>query len=282
MLRSIKIAAASSAITPDVRENGAHIRELMTQARAMGARLIHFPEGALSGYVKSQVRDWNAVDWVALRAELDSIAAHAGRLDLWTVLGCNHRLTPPNRPHNSLYVISATGSPVDRYDKRLCSQTELNDWYAPGVRPVVFDVEGFKFGAALCIEVHFPELFAEYERLGVDCVLFSAYSNDPMFGIQAQAHAAANSYWLSLSTPAQCSAALPSGVIGPDGQYISRRSSDERPGLACGEIDREGPRYAIALTKARPWRAAARSGEIHKPRHVDDIQSNNRTSFFVA
>lgn len=63
------IGAAQCNITPDVRENGRHIRDLMSSARAAGCRLIHFPEGALSGYVKSQIKDWAAVDWKALREE---------------------------------------------------------------------------------------------------------------------------------------------------------------------------------------------------------------------
>jgi predicted amidohydrolase len=41
------------------------------------------------------------------------------------VLGSAHPLTPPHRPHNSLYVISDKGQLVDRYDKRFCSNTEI-------------------------------------------------------------------------------------------------------------------------------------------------------------
>ncbi len=49
---TIAIASAQSHITTDVRANGLHVRELMTKAKALGARLVHFPEGALSSYVK--------------------------------------------------------------------------------------------------------------------------------------------------------------------------------------------------------------------------------------
>ncbi|WP_268995508.1 hypothetical protein [Microvirga roseola] len=37
---SIKIAVAQSLITPDVRANGSHIRDLMAQAATEGARLV--------------------------------------------------------------------------------------------------------------------------------------------------------------------------------------------------------------------------------------------------
>jgi hypothetical protein len=47
----------------------------------------------------------------------------------------------------------------------------------------------------------------------------------------------------------------------------------------CPEVDRAEPRYAVALTKARPWQAAARSGEIYAERIVDDPRSADRFSF---
>lgn len=276
------IATAQSLIAPDVRENGQHVRDLMSSAKATGCRLIHFPEGALSGYVKSQISDWGAVDWKALREELDAIADHAARLGLWTVLGCNHRLTPPHRPHNSLYVISDKGALVERYDKRLCSHSELTDWYAPGAESVVFDIDGVRFGMALCIEVQFPDVFMEYARRGVDCMLFSAYSDDPMFGILAQAHSATNNFWFSLSIPALRGNHLSAGLIGPDGHFLARVGTNGAPGLACSEIDQGDARFDIAINKARPWRASARSGEIYSERRVKDVRSYDRTSFFAA
>jgi predicted amidohydrolase len=74
----------------------------MAAAADSGARLIHLPEGALSGYVKTQITSWDVVDWEAQRAALEQVMRAAARLRLWVVVGCNHRLTPPHRPHNSL------------------------------------------------------------------------------------------------------------------------------------------------------------------------------------
>lgn len=282
MASLFSIAAAQSSITPDVRENGRHIRNLMLSAKAAGCRLIHFPEGALSGYAKSQIKDWATVDWKTLREELDAIAEHSARLGLWTVLGCNHRLTDPNRPHNSLYVISDEGMLAGRYDKRLCSNTELTDWYAPGAAPFIFDVDGIRFGMALCIEVQFPELFIEYERLGIDCLLFSAYSEDLMYRLLARAHAAFNNFWLSLSIPALPGNHLSAGLIGPDGSLLATASEDGKPSIVCGRIDKNDPRFDISINKARPWRAAARSGKIFEIRRVIDPRSDDRLSFFTA
>ncbi|WP_246744817.1 carbon-nitrogen hydrolase family protein [Methylocystis sp. Sn-Cys] len=277
-----RIATAQSGITPDVRENGRRVRDMMSAAKSMGCRLVHFPEGALSGYLKSQIHDWTAVDWRALREELDAVSEHAARLGLWTVIGCNHRLQPPNRPYNSLYVISNEGKLAGRYDKRMCSNAELNDWYTPGAEAFVFDVDGVRFGAALCIEVHFPELFIDYGRRGVECMLFSAYSDDPIHELLSRAHAAANNFWVSLSIPALPGNRLSAGFIGPDGYWLARAGTKGAELLVHGEINKKNSQFDIAINKARPWRAAARSGAIYAERRVADTPSDDRMSFFTV
>jgi predicted amidohydrolase len=116
--RPIRIAVAQSLISADVRANGLEIRELMRRARAEGAAIVHFPEGAMSGCSTAQIKGWDRFDWEALVDELESVAGLARELSLWVVVGCSHRLTPPHRPHNSVYVISGRGEVVTRYDKR--------------------------------------------------------------------------------------------------------------------------------------------------------------------
>lgn len=275
-MSNIILAAASSLITPDTRANGLHIRKMMEQARAEGARIVHFPEGALSGYVKSEIASWNDVDWECIRSEISLVAETAKALGLWVVLGCNHRLTAPNLPHNSLYVISDRGELVDRYDKRLCSHTEINGWYSPGTSPVVIDVDGYRFGLALCIEVQFPEVFMEYGRLGADAVLLSAYARETVFHVLAQAYAAANNLWVSVSTPAQCATGLPVAVFAPDGSLVTKGSSTGAPSLIRATLDRDDEKYDIALKKAQPWRALARKGDIYSERMADDERSRNK------
>ncbi|GLH77876.1 hypothetical protein SSBR45G_27840 [Bradyrhizobium sp. SSBR45G] len=252
---TLSIAAASSVIDANVRANGMHVRALMTKAAALGVRLVQFPEGALSGYVNAEIHDWDAVDWRTLQAELELTAAHAARLGIWVVVGANHQRTPPLWPHNALYVISDRGAVVGRYDKRVISHSEAMHWYTSGTEPLVFEVDGFRFGCALCIEIHFPELFMEYARLGVDAVLFSAYADDPIFDVAARAHAAMNNVWFSVSTPASCRSSLPCSLIGPDGFPFGRPTAEAD--LVHGVLD--AAKYEIALTKARPWRAKVRA-----------------------
>lgn len=247
----------------------------MRVAAADGARLIQFPEGMLSGYAKNPIQDWSEVNWEVVRRELEQVMALAAQLKLWVVLGSAHPLTPPHLPHNSLYVISDQGELVNRYDKRFCSFTETTRFYAPGSEPLVFDVDGFRFGCAICVEINFPPLFIEYDELGVDCLLLSAYPIDSIFFVKARAYAAIHNYWLALSVPSECAHLMMSGLIGPDGERLGHLETTE--GVVVDHLDRDAPELDIVLNKARPWRAVASTGEFYANSYVVDPRSANKT-----
>jgi predicted amidohydrolase len=142
---------------------------------------------------------------------------------------------------------------------------------------VVFDVDGFRFGMAICIEINFSDLFADYDRLGVDCLLLSAYPVDSIFATKARAYAAIHNYWLSLSVPAQTTQLLHSALIGPHGEVLADAGAES--GLVVGTLDRKAPALHGALNFARPWRAIARAGEIYEERRVTDDRSRVRNEF---
>jgi predicted amidohydrolase len=275
-MTGIRMAIARPTISADPTANGKRVRSLMRKAAAARARLIQFPEGMLSGYAKAQVADWSEVDWKVVAAELEQVMRLAGELSLWVVLGSAHPLTPPHRPHNSLYVVSDTGELVDRYDKRYLSHTEVTNFYTPGFEPVVFDVDGYRFGCAICIEVDFPPLFAQYERLGVECLLLSTYGADETFQTKAAAHAAINCYWVSVSLPALPDDPTPAGLITPAGLYTTQATGQSE--LTIATIDREDPTLTVPLRQARPWRATATKGTIYHSRAVADPRSRDRTT----
>lgn len=292
MTRTLRLAVAQSTVPEDptdprlLRASGAEIRDLMRQASAAGARLVQFPEGAIV-YPGKHVMcadgpaDWSRAAWDVLREEAEAVADLAGSLGIWTAFGSIHRLSGTNRPHNSLYVVSDRGELVGRYDKRFLSHTEVSHLYTPGVEPLVFEVDGFRFGCVICIEVNFPELFAEYERLDVDCVLASVMVDDAPRSVVAQAYGTLYDYWVGYSPPAQFSATAPAGIVAPGGRWIARCDGDGRPGVAIADLDRDAPDADIdvALRLARPWRRTARAGLYEKHIVHGDPRSEARTAF---
>jgi predicted amidohydrolase len=273
--KPFRIAIAQLPISGDARKNGDEVRKAIREAAVGGARLVQFPEGMLSGYAKNPISDWAEVDWRAVREELEAIMTLAADLKIWIVLGSAHPLTPPNRPHNSLYIISDEGKLVNRYDKRIISHTEVTRFYTPGCEPVVFEIDGFRFGCVICVEINFPKLFIEYSELGIDCLLFSAYPVDAIFDTKARAYAAIHNYWVSLATPAETASFIKSALIGPDGEVLNQIETER--GVVFAELDREAPELDVALTKARPWRASIAADPAYKTRHLNDPRSVNRT-----
>ncbi|MGW3960153.1 hypothetical protein ACWED2_10035 [Amycolatopsis sp. NPDC005003] len=251
MNQTLRLAVAQSTVPEDpadrdaLRASGAEIRALMHEASAAGVRLVQFPEGAITYPSKYAV----AGGGMAELAEADWSRA------AWDVMR--------------------------EEAEAVLSQTEISYLYTPGVAPLVFEVDGFRFGCVLCIEVNFPELFAEYEHLNVDCVLASVMVDDAPRSVVAQAYGTLYSYWVGYSVPAQFSATAPAGVVAPGGRWIGRCHGDGRPGLAVAELDRDAPDADIdvAIRLARPWRRTARAG-LYEHRFVHgDPRSDTRTAF---
>lgn len=55
-MTTLTVAAAQSRISSDIATNGETVRRQMREAARAGARLVQFPEGALSGYAVEQIR----------------------------------------------------------------------------------------------------------------------------------------------------------------------------------------------------------------------------------
>lgn len=273
--KPFRIAIAQLPITGDAHRNGREVRAAMHEAAKGGARLVQFPEGMLSGYAKAPILDWAEVNWADVRTELASIMKLAAELKIWVVLGSAHPLTPPNWPHNSLYIISDEGALINRYDKRRVSHTEVTRFYTPGSEATVFEIDGYRFGCIICVEINFPELLIEYGKLGVDCMLFSAYPVDAIFSVKARAYAAIHNYWVSLATPAETATFISSALIGPDGEIINKIESEQ--GVIFGELDRNAGQFDIPLNKAKPWRASIATDPRYQTKQLNDPRSVNRT-----
>ncbi|MEU4390328.1 carbon-nitrogen hydrolase family protein [Kribbella sp. NPDC023855] len=254
---SLRIAVAQSTVRQDpsdadaLRASAAEVRRLMQDAANEGARLVHFAEGALcfpDKVVMSELgpdeigpSDWSKADWTVLQEELDRIAALSGQLGIWTVIPSIHQL-PAARPHNSVYVVSDQGKIFTRYDERMLSTTKVTWMYTAGEKPVTFEVDGWRFGLALGLDVLFPELFTEYDRLDVDAVLVSyATTGVPQnehIGVQVRGTASMNTCWISLAVPANPGAGLESGVADPTGTWAAKGPEDGTPGIAVTDLEK--------------------------------------------
>jgi deaminated glutathione amidase len=239
----LRIAACQFAVGESIAENARTIRRFMQRARKAEADIVHFSECALSGYAGTDLPGFAEYDWDLLKQETLKIMELAGRLGLWVVLGSTHPLTPPNKPHNSLYLINPEGKIADRYDKRFGTPGDL-DHYTPGDRFVTFTLNGVTCSLLICFDLRFPELYRELCRQGVQCVFHSFYNarqrgpsvHTHIMRQTMQCHAATNHMWVSMTNSSGYLSPYPSCFIQPDG-VIAAQLKANRPGMMVNTVD---------------------------------------------
>ncbi len=239
----LRIATCQFPVSAHIERNARAIVRLLQQAKKSRADIVHFSECALSGYAPTDWKNLKGLDWNGLVKLTQAIMAQAKKLRLWVALGSAHRLTPPHKPHNSLYLINPAGRIVDRYDKRFCMAPELAH-YSPGHHFVTFTINGVKCALLICFDLRFPELYRELKKQKVQCILQSFYNarqsgpsvHTHIMRQTMQAHAATNHFWVSMANSSARYAPYPSCFIRPDG-VIERQLSMNRPGLMVNTVD---------------------------------------------
>ena len=241
--RTLKIATCQFAVSDSVKRNAKNICDFLHKAKKARADIVHFSECALSGYVGTDFPNFAGYDWDLLKEETEKIMSLAAKLRLWVVLGSTHRLTEPNKPHNSLYLINAEGKIVDRYDKRFCTTGDLRRM-TPGTRFVNFTIKGVKCSLLICFDLRFPELYRPLYKQGVKCI-FQSFYNARQQGPSVHTHimrqtmqcrAATNYFWISCANSSGYYAPYPSCFIQPDGKIVQQLRMN-RPDIMVNSVD---------------------------------------------
>jgi predicted amidohydrolase len=279
--RVLKIATCQFAVGSSIKRNSKNICDFLHKAKKARADVVHFSECALSGYVGTDFPNFEDYDWDLLRAETEKIMSLAARLKLWVVLGSTHRLTEPNKPHNSLYLINPDGRIVDRYDKRFCTPGDLRR-LTPGNRFVHFSIKGVKCSLLICFDVRFPELYRPLYKEGVKCV-FQSFYNARQKGPSIHRHimrqtmqcrAATNRLWMSCANSSGYYAPYPSCFIQPDGKIVKQLKSN-RPGMMVNSVDLKMKFYDPMVD----FRDIVLAGVLSNgPEALSDLRSKNTKS----
>ena len=279
--RTLKVATCQFAVGASIKRNSLAICELLNKAKKARAEIVHFSECALSGYVGTDFPNFEGYDWQMLRDETEKVMALAAKLKLWVVLGSTHRLTEPNKPYNSLYLIGPDGGIVDRYDKRFCTPGDLRRLTA-GDRFVNFQINGVKCSLLICFDLRFPELYRQLYKQKANCV-FQSFYNARQKGPSVHTHimrqtmqcrAATNHLWVSMTNSSGYYSPYPSCFIRPDGKIV-RQLRPNRPGLMVNTVDLNRKFY----DPMADFRDMAISGKLNNIRQaVNDPRSRNRTN----
>ena len=302
----LTVATCQFSVSAEIAANAAQIKRQMTRASRGGARVVHFPEGALSGYAGTDFETFDGFEWDPLRQATEDIAGNARSLGIWLVLGSAHRLTDPNKPH--LYVINDAGQIVERYDKRFCgggAEGTSGDLahYSPGSHFSVWTIDGVRCGALICYDYRFPELYREYVRRGVQLVFHSFHAGNASPGritaigqamgpryrslnhaatytypgvtmpAAMTAAAACNHVWISCPNSSAPESCWPAFFVRADGVTTGRLRRNVA-GVLLSTVDTAEELY----DSTGAWRQRTLAGTLHSGELVRDPRSDDRTS----
>jgi predicted amidohydrolase len=166
-----KIAAVQmDCALADKRRNLGVIREQLREAARGGARLVIFPECALTGY------GFDSRDEALPLAEplpgpaADAVAAECRALDVWAVFGLLER-GGGGELFNACALVGPQGF-VAGYRKIHLPFLGVDRFTTPGDRPfAVHDLGGLRVGINICYDGSFPESARVLTLLGADLVV---------------------------------------------------------------------------------------------------------------
>jgi len=276
----LKIASCQFPVSDKIKKNAGWIKTQMRHAKIKGCDIIHFPEGALSGYARADFDSFDNFDWELLYQETDAILTLAKELKLWVLLGSAHKLTGNNKPHNSLYLINDQGEIIDRYDKRFCTSGDL-EFYSPGDHFTTFEINNVKCGLLICYDLRFPELFREYRKLNANVIFHSFYNarhvedciHPKIMPVTMRTRAATNYFYISL-TNSSAPYSWPCYFITPNG-LVAGKLERNKPGMLISDIDLSEEFYDASGV----FRKDAMNGKLNSGELVKDARSIQRRAY---
>lgn len=142
------IGLASPRVASSIDDGLERIERLMSDAAARGAEIVCFPEAYLPG-LRGQDFDVPPFDEADQERALHAVTQWARTYGIATILGME-RITDAGRQIAS-FVIDAWGTLLGYQTKNQLDPSE-DRFYVPGTTRRVFEINGIRFGIAICHE----------------------------------------------------------------------------------------------------------------------------------
>lgn len=241
-MTGVIVAAAQFApVAGDVEGNVRTVSGLIRRAGAEGARVVVFPELALTGYEPPLIRATPAACLAEGDARLDPVREACRATGAAAVVnGPVLMAGTEGRLGITSLVIGPDGALLARYDKRHLYGFEA-EVFAPGTVDGRFTLDGVRFALATCYDNRFPDIA---ERAASDgCAVYLASSaldaDNDSFEKVYPVRARDFGLYVVLANLVGRSEVGPcvgrSGVWGPDGERIADAGPD-REGFAFAEV----------------------------------------------
>jgi len=175
------IALASPQVASSLNDGLDRVKHLLSEAAAQQAEIVCFPEAYLPGLrgLDFEVPDFDENDQ---RRILKAVAHWASSFKVATILGME-RLTNSGRQIVAV-VIDAQGEILGNQTKNQLDPSE-DKFYVPGDRRQLFEVNGIKFGVAICHEGwRYPETVRWAAMRGAKIVFHPQHTGTEKTGIK--------------------------------------------------------------------------------------------------
>lgn len=172
------IALASPRVATSIDDGLERVERHIAEASGRGAAIVCFPEAYLPG-LRGQDFDVPAYGAAEERRVLDAVATFARRRAIATILGIE-RVTPAGRQIAAV-VFDASGQIQGQQTKAQLDPSE-DRFYVPGHGRRMFEVNGLRFGVAICHEGwRYPETVRWAAKRGAQ-VVFHPHFHVPEAG----------------------------------------------------------------------------------------------------
>ncbi|MCW8130894.1 MAG: carbon-nitrogen hydrolase family protein [Planctomycetota bacterium] len=233
------VAVAQMQTGRDLARNRRVILEQIDEAaRKHRARMVVFPETALSGYGPSHYeRGLAEIDFRELARATQAVAAAARKRRIAVVVGTTVR--EDGRYYNSALTFGPDGNLKGRYDKiqltgaanRTGDAACFEPGAAPGLSPVT--VAGVKVGVAICLDMRYPELWRLLALQGARVLAHptAAFGREGLYKIPAiraniSSRASENGCWFLHANNAGPHQFSHSCILDPDGLVVVEAQPD--------------------------------------------------------
>lgn len=174
------IALASPRVASTIDDGLERVHRLVADAAARGAEIVCFPEAYLPGL---RGQDFDVPPYAAAVQEhvLRTVRGWARRYGIATILGME-RLTDAGR-QVAAAVIDADGT-VQGFQAKVQLDPTEDEYYAPGDGRRLFEVNGVKFGIAICHEGwRYPETVRWAAVRGAKIVFHPQHTGNTRSGV---------------------------------------------------------------------------------------------------
>jgi len=187
------IGLASPAVASSLDDGLEKITRLLSEASAQGAEIVCFPEAYLPG-LRGQDFDVLPFDQAAQERALQAVAQAARIHAVATILGME-RVTASGR-QIAAFVIDARGE-IQGYQTKNQLDPSEDPFYVPGNTRRLFQINGTKFGVAICHEGwRYPETVRWAAVRGAKIVFHPHHTGSDREGVRpSQWGAAGGAYY---------------------------------------------------------------------------------------